>query len=103
MYNLNGDPYTHKKQKRELIEYLLYFFAITTPLFEIPQAYQIYANHSARNVSLVTWSYFLLDNIAWLIYGFKKKIKPVIITYFLYLLIEASIVAGIIYYSKVIY
>ena len=80
-------------------DYLLYFFVFTTPLFEVPQAIQIYANKSSANVSLLTWSYFQLYNLVWLIYGIKHKIKPLIIAYTLYMIVEGSIVIGIIIYS----
>ncbi len=85
-----------KRQKqKEPFDYILYFFVFTTPLFEIPQALQIYVQHDAHNVSLVTWTYFLLANVAWLVYGFRQHLKPLIITYSLYMVIEFIIVVGI--------
>ena len=83
---------------RTKFDYVLYFLVFTTPLFEVPQAIEIYSNKSAANVSLLTWSYFQLYNLVWLIYGIKNQIKPLVIAYTLYMLVEGSIVIGIIIY-----
>jgi uncharacterized protein with PQ loop repeat len=88
----------HHKQKSPL-DFLLYFFVFTTPLFELPQAYIIYSNQDASDVSILTWGYFAVSSVAWVTYGFRKKIKPIMFAYSLYLLIETIIVIGIIKYS----
>jgi uncharacterized protein with PQ loop repeat len=90
----------HLKQKHKTsLDYFIYFFSVATPLFELPQAYTIYVNHNAQNVSIYTWSFFLIDNVAWIIYGLRRKSKPLVITSVLYLLIELIIVVGILRYS----
>jgi len=88
-----------KRKKLEPLDFLLYFFVFTTPLFEIPQALEIYSNHSADNVSWITWVYFLLANLVWLAYGIRKKIRPIIASYTCYMVVEGIIVIGIIRYS----
>lgn len=87
----------HKKQTP--LDIVLYFFVFTTPLFELPQAYLIYANQDARDVSVATWAYFAVSSVAWVTYGFRKRIKPIMFAYSLYLIIETIIVIGIIKYS----
>ena len=77
----------------------MYFFTIATPLFELPQAYAIYASKSAEDVSMLTWSFFLLDNFVWIIYAMKRKVIPLLITTGLYLVIETVVVIGIFMYS----
>jgi len=81
------------------LDYVVYFFSIATPLFELPQAYAIYSSHSAVDVSLTTWGFFLLDNVVWIIYAYKRKIIPLLVSTILYLLFELSIVVGILLYS----
>jgi uncharacterized protein with PQ loop repeat len=88
----NGKP-------KSAIDYLIYFFVFTTPLFEIPQAYLIYSNQDASDVSVLTWSYFSVSSVAWVTYGVRKRIKPVIFAYSLYLVIETTIVVGIFRYG----
>ena len=89
----------HKTPRKEPFDYIVYFFTIATPLFELPQAYDIYTSRSAEDISLLTWGFFLLDNFVWIIYAIKRKVIPLLITTGLYLLIEMIIVIGIILYS----
>jgi uncharacterized protein with PQ loop repeat len=89
----------HKKHKqRSHFENFIYIFAFTTPLFEIPQIITIFNAHSAENVSLITWTYLAISSLAWLIYGIMKKMKPLVISYILYVVVEFSIVASIIWF-----
>jgi uncharacterized protein with PQ loop repeat len=88
----------HKKH-RDGFDYVVYFFGVAAPLFELPQVWQIYANHSAQNVSLTTWAFFCLDNFVWAAYALRKKEWPLLITSILYEVIEASIAIGILRYS----
>ena len=99
-----GRYYHHSKAlqktlKKGPLELLIYFFTVATPLFELPQAYTIYVNHNAHNVSFYTWGFFLIDNVVWLIYGVKRKMAPLVVTSILYFIIELSVVIGILKYS----
>ncbi|HSX06463.1 MAG TPA: hypothetical protein VLG92_01965 [Candidatus Saccharimonadia bacterium] len=85
--------------RREPLDYIMYFFGVTTPLFELPQLWDIYSNHNADNVSLVTWGFFCIDNLAWIFYGLRKKEWPLLLTSALYEIIEIAIVIGIVRYS----
>src|SRR5688500_16147781 len=81
------------------LDVLIYFFVFTTPLFELPQAYLIYTHHIARDVSILSLGYFAVSSIFWILYGLRKRIKPIIFAYSLYLTIDIIIVIGIIRYS----
>lgn len=89
----------HKKKQKDPFDYVVYFFMIATPLFELPQAYIIHSTQNAESVSPFTWGFFLLSSVVWLTYGIKHKITPFIFMYSLYLVVEATIVTGIILYS----
>ena len=85
--------------KKQPFDYVIYFFTVATPLFELPQAITIYSSHDAGSVSIYTWGFFVIDNVVWIVYALRRKIWPLLITSVLYLLIELSVVAGIILYS----
>ena len=68
-------------------------------MFELPQAWRIYTTHSAADVSLSTWSFFVAANIVWIIYAVRNKLRLLVGIYSLYMAIECSIVAGILLYS----
>ena len=87
----------HKK-KRDPFDYVVYVFGFVTPLFELPQLWQIYSKHAAEDVSLSTWAFFCIDNLVWIIYGWRKKEWPILITSALYEVLEVAIVVGILIY-----
>ncbi|HJP81479.1 MAG TPA: PQ-loop domain-containing transporter [Candidatus Saccharimonadales bacterium] len=88
-----------EKGKYDVMDILVYFFTFATPLFEVPQLIEIYANHSAEDVSIWTWAFFCVDNIVWIVYAARRRLIPVLITSVLYELFEISILVGIILYQ----
>jgi len=95
----HGHKHLHKKKPKDIFDYLLYVFMIATPLFEIPQARDIFSRQSADDVSLTTWGFFFISSLAWITYAVRAKIWPLMVAYTLYLIIEGVIVAGILLYS----
>jgi uncharacterized protein with PQ loop repeat len=89
---------TPKNKRQSKFDTFIYVFAFTTPLFEIPQLVSIIAAHSAENVSLITWAYLAVSSLAWLIYGIHKKMRPLIVSYILYVLVEFSVVVSILWF-----
>jgi uncharacterized protein with PQ loop repeat len=94
-------PHHHARNKKTKTshDFLVYFFMVATPLFELPQAYSIYKNQDASGVSIWTWGFFSIASVVWFSYGLRHKLMPLIVTYSLYFIIEAVIVVGIIKYS----
>lgn len=85
-----------KKQKRTVFDNFMYIFAFTTPLFELPQLIDIISSKHASNISLITWGYLAISSLIWLIYGIKKRMRPLIVSYILYVVVEFSIAIAII-------
>ncbi len=46
-----------------------------------PQAYRIWKNKSAKDVSLITFTIFGLGTLTWLLYGLYLKDLPIIISF----------------------
>lgn len=95
----HGHKHIHLKKKRDILDYLVYLFMIATPLFEIPQAYDIYTAKSADHVALSTWVCFFLSSVVWVAYGIRNKLLPVIVAYSLYFVMELIIIVGILIYK----
>ena len=91
-------PKRHFKWHLTPLDSFAYFFAVSTPLLELPQAYQIYTRHSARDVSFATWLFFAMSSVVWSIYGIKRKQPAIAVSSLLYLVIETTIVIGILMY-----
>lgn len=87
------------KKKKQPFDYIVYFFMVATPLFEIPQAIAIYSSKSAASVSLITWVFFFVASVVWMVYAVRNKLLPIFITYSLYFVMEAIIIVGILKYS----
>lgn len=87
------------KSQRHIFDYVVYFFTIATPLFELPQAFAIFGSRDTRHVSLLTWSFFLLSSAVWALYSWQRKLVPIFISSLLYTAIETVIVAGLLIYA----
>ncbi len=91
--------YLRHRKNKDAFNYLVYFFMIATPLFELPQLIDIFSRHSASGISIWTWGFFLLSSVVWFIYSVRQKLIPIMMSNILYFLIEVGIVAGIIMYQ----
>jgi uncharacterized protein with PQ loop repeat len=80
------------------IKKIVLFVAIVEPLASIPQVYEIYTRKSAQNVAFFTWLLYVLSTLVWLLYGFRIKDRPLIITCSLGILFYALIIFGILLY-----
>ena len=88
----------HKKKPKTPFDYVVYFFVVATPLFEVPQAIAIFHNKSAASVSAFTWGFFFIASIVWAVYALRNKLYPLFITSGLYIITEGMVIAGIILY-----
>lgn len=69
------------------------------PLFVLPQLYQIYNTQDASGLSLLTWSLYVLSSVVFMVWGFKRKLKPIYLPQSAWIIFEIMIVIGIIKYS----
>jgi uncharacterized protein with PQ loop repeat len=89
----------HKKKPKTPFDFVVYFFMVATPMFEVPQAVTIFQHKSAESVSVYTWVFFFVASIVWAVYALRNKLFPLVFMYSLYIISEGFIVAGIILYS----
>src|SRR5215203_1190174 len=68
----------HKKKTKDRYDYLVYFFTLATPMFELTQAVEIYSSKSAVNVAVPMWVFFVISDIVWLGYAVKHKVTTVV-------------------------
>lgn len=88
---------TNRTQKREVLA-VAYVVAFIQPLTVIPQIIQIFSNHSAGQVSLLTWMLLILFNTVNFVYGAVYNIKPLIINNLLWIIVDTLVVFGILLY-----
>lgn len=94
----HAQKHLREKARRDSLDWILYTFMVATPLFEIPQVVEIYRTKSAQDVSLITWSFFALSNLAWIAYAIRHKLWLLVLIYSLYFILEICIVIGILLY-----
>ena len=83
-----------------IIAFLATIFGIATGLANIPQIIKIFKRKSAKDLSIVTQTIFLLSSIIWLIYGFELSNFPLIIANIIYVLTYSIIVVGFLLYGQ---
>lgn len=95
----NLEAYPSKKFWIRFLDRFLLFIAVVGPLTAITQVWNVYRYQEVTGLSFFSWSSWAVFNLFWLLYGFVHKEKPIIITYTLWFLMNASIAIGILLYS----
>ena len=93
------EEYPSKKFWIRFLDKLLVVIAIVGPLTALPQVWNVYVKQVVTGLSFTSWSLWAFFNLFWLAYGLVHKDKPIIITYFLWFLVNASVAIGILLYS----
>ena len=65
----------------DLFTVFVSFIGVLMSLGYYPQAYTIWKNKSAQNVSIITFFIFSIGTLTWLIYGIKNNDIPVIASF----------------------
>lgn len=87
--------------RKPLIERLIYLVALVGPFTSLPQILEIWVkDRSAVGVSLITWVFFFVMSALWFVYGVTKRDRPLMISNGLWMLAEAVIIAGALYYDN---
>lgn len=68
-------------------------------LITLPQVLEIWVNHNASGVSLISWTGYMFGNCIWLTYGILHKERAVIFAYILAVPMSIAIVIGILLYK----
>jgi hypothetical protein len=94
-YHRKPKEYPHPDPKIRLLDNIVTLVAIIFPFTALPQLYNIWVLGIVAGVSVITWTLFLILTLPLLVYVIVHKEKPFIIMYCLWLIVDASIVAGI--------
>jgi uncharacterized protein with PQ loop repeat len=95
MLHLAHQKYRKNQKNRSLINRLVLIMAIVEPLMTLPQVYEIWIKQQRAGVSTLTWTFFTMAAVTWLIYGLKIKNSPLIISSTLWIIVEGSVVIGL--------
>jgi uncharacterized protein with PQ loop repeat len=88
----NTDP-------KRFVDRLIYLIAVVEPLFSLPQAYQIYHDRAAANVSILSWAGFEFMTLLWLWYGVASRDLKILIYQGLFFVIDGSVLLGALHFQ----
>lgn len=90
----------HVKNKNnvKLITQIVLILAVVEPLMTLPQVYEVWVRHQTEGVSIATWTFFALSAATWLLYGIAIKNTPLIVSGTLWIILETSVVIGLLIY-----
>lgn len=83
-----------KKRRISLFDKLIVVAAFVYPLSGLPQVMAVFSG-DADGVSLSSWLGFICFSLLFLAYGMVHKIKPMIITNGLWIVVDGLVVVGI--------
>ncbi len=84
-----------KKRRTSFFDDIITAAAIIYPLMAVPQIIEVFSGNT-EGVSLIPWIAFTLFSALFLAYGIVNKLRPIIITDSLWVVINGLVVAGII-------
>jgi len=84
-----------KKRQINFFDRTIVVAAFISPLFGIPQVAGVLSGNIA-GVSLFSWIGFMFFALLFLMYGYIHRIKPIIISNALWLVIDGFVVAGVV-------
>ncbi len=89
------EPYPHPDPLKNMLDKLIYVVGIAGPLMTIPQLLKVWLEQDISGVSVLTWGGMNFISAVWLIYGVVHMEKPIIITYFLWIVFQTMIIIGV--------
>ena len=92
--NYKFHKHIQKKKKITTFDMVVIVAAFLYPLSSVPQVIQVF-HGSTDGVSLYSWVGFTLFSTIFLIYGFKYRIVPMIITNSVWLLMDILVIIGL--------
>ena len=90
----------HKHTINKIIGYLMYAVAVITPLSNLPQITQLYQTKVTTGLSITTWTMYLLFGLVPLTYALLHRIRPLIISNILWVVVEVIMLYGIISFGR---
>jgi uncharacterized protein with PQ loop repeat len=86
---------------RVLVSYLMYAVAVIMPLSNFPQIQKLYSTHVTAGLSIETWIMYLFFGFIPLAYAIVYKIKPLVVSNFLWSIVNIIMIYGIAVFSVI--
>jgi len=93
------EKYPNPDPKKAFLDKLVYAMSLLMPIMSIPQIYKIFNEQDATSISIITFGTYLFGNFIWFIYGLVHKATPILLTNFLFAIINVLILTGVFLYG----
>jgi len=93
----NLEPYPSNNTKIRFLDGIVSVVSFAAPLTIAPQIYNIWIKKNIEGVSMLTWIFFLIFAIPLFTYSSVHKDKKLMLMYFLFMIADALVVAGILF------
>ncbi len=88
-----------ERNYKKITERVALVAGVLQPLMTVPQVWMIYSTGKVSGVSLATWVGYAVFGLAFLVYGFVHKLRPIWMTQILWLILQVAVVVGILIYE----
>ena len=82
------------KKKLTFFDHVITLASFIYPLMALPQVFGVYSGNT-EGVSLVSWIGFLFFSVMFFTYGMIHKVKPMIITNSIWVMVDGLVVIGL--------
>ncbi len=82
-----------------ILDKIVMCVAILGPICTLPQIYKVWAFQNTEGLSLISWGSYLVFNFPLLLYGIIHREKIMITMYVLWIIMNTSIVLGILLFG----
>jgi uncharacterized protein with PQ loop repeat len=84
---------------KKVLDYIVIFLGILNVPATLPQVAEIWINKQAAGVSAISWTYYSLYSLVFVVYGVVHKEKPIVMTYFINFFLYCAVAIGAIKYG----
>ncbi len=88
------ERFPHPDAFKGFLDRMIYVLGFIGIAMSVPQILKIWIGQNAAGISIVTWTFFLINSIFWMIYGIAHRSKPIIISYILWAIVNFLVVLG---------
>ena len=93
------EPYPSERFWFRVLDSIVYVAGVLGPIFTLPQVLQIYSTHQADGVSALSFFMWALLDVPWIVYGLAHRERPIVYTYALWFLANATVAVGAVIYQ----
>jgi len=98
-FHIDKAAYKILKKERTNIDRIMLTFGVLGPIATIPQIMNIFVDRQTAGISVPSWSFYVVSSVMTLSYGIVHRLKPLIVSGALWLVVNSLVVIGCVIYG----